>query len=204
MIFPHFLKEKKLRRQGYKLIAGLDEAGKGAWAGPIVAAAVILDPKIKIKGIKDSKLLRAPERQKLFEEIISQAVGWAIGAVSQQKIDESGIVAANIMAMQQALKKLLPAPDYLLVDAIKINYQNLPALSIIDGDYKIRSIAAASIVAKVTRDRLMDELDEKYPQYGFKQHKGYGTNHHFQMIAKYGAADIHRQTFEPVKHFLND
>lgn len=203
MYYPNFRQEKKLLKKGFKLIAGVDEAGKGSWAGPIVAGAVILDPKSKIKGIKDSKLLRSPIRRELFIEITSQAITWATGEVDEKQIDRIGITKANILAMQMAISKLNIPPDYLLIDAVKLNYQELPVLSIIDGDYKIKSIAAASIIAKVTRDRLMDELDEQYPQYGFKQHKGYGTGQHFEMINRYGICDIHRKTWEPMKNFVN-
>src|SRR3990167_726992 len=179
--YPNNRQEKRLLKKGFALIAGIDEVGKGAWAGPIVAAAVILNPKIKIKGVKDSKLLRAPDRQILFNQIFESAIAWTTAAVSQTEIDRLGIKQANILVIQKALKKMRPQPDYLLIDAIKIDYQNLPSSAIIDGDYKITSVAAASIIAKVTRDKMMDELAEKYPAYGFKQHKGYGTSHHFQM-----------------------
>lgn len=201
MFYPNLRHEKKLQRRGFKAIAGLDEAGKGSWAGPIVAGAVILDPKIKIKGIKDSKLLRAPIRQQIFEKIIKNAIAWSVGIVSSEQIDKIGITKANILAMTQALKKLSLQPDYLLIDALDIDYKSLPRLAMIDGDYKITSVAAASIIAKVTRDKIMEELDEQYPEYSFKQHKGYGTNHHFHMISQYGICDIHRQTWEPMKHF---
>ncbi len=203
MYYPNLRHEKKLHKKGFKYIAGLDEVGKGAWAGPIVAGAVILNPKIKIKGIKDSKLLRAPIRQELYKKITDTAIAWSVAIVDQLAIDQTGIVPANIKAMEKALIGLSIQPDYLLIDALKINYQHLPTLAIIDGDYKITSVAAASIIAKVTRDRIMDGLDEKYPQYGFKQHKGYGTNHHFAMINKYGICKIHRHTWEPMKHFTN-
>jgi len=203
MYYPNFRTEKKLNKQGFLLIAGVDEAGRGSWAGPIVAAAVILNPQTKIKGIKDSKLLRSPIRKKLFDQITSQAIAWAIGVVSEKEIDHIGINQANILVMQKAIKKLKKSPDYLLIDAVDINYKKLPSLSVIKGDYKIKSIAAASIIAKVSRDKIMDNLDEKYPQYGFKQHKGYGTSHHFQMINQYGICKIHRQTWEPMKNFVN-
>ncbi|MFA6215648.1 MAG: ribonuclease HII [Patescibacteria group bacterium] len=204
MFYPNLRHEKKLQRQGFSAIAGLDEAGKGAWAGPIVAGAVILNPKVKIKGIKDSKLLRAPQRQELFAEITASAIAWAAGIVSDKEIDKIGITKANHLALIKALEKLNQPPDYLLIDALKINYRNLPFLAKIDGDYKITSVAAASIIAKVTRDRLMEDFDELYPQYGFKQHKGYGTSHHWQMLMEHGICEIHRTSFEPMKHFLNE
>ena len=204
MYYPNLRQEKKLQRKGFQYVVGLDEAGRGAWAGPIIAAAVILNPKIKIKGIKDSKLLRKPEREKLFEEIIAKSLAWAIGAVSEAKIDQIGIQKANILAIKKALDSLLIRPSYLLVDALTIDYNNLPGQGIIKGDYKIKSIAAASIIAKVSRDELMDKLDEKHPQYGFKQHKGYGTNHHWHMLNEHGICSIHRKTWEPMKYFINE
>ena len=203
MRYPNRRQEKKLHRRGHRFIVGLDEAGKGSWAGPIVAGAVILDPKIKISGIKDSKLLRQPDRQKLFKEITKLALGWSIGVVSNKTIDRIGITEANRLAMIKALEKLDPQPDYLLIDAVKLEYQNLKSSSIIDGDHKVTSIAAASIIAKVSRDQLLDEYDETFPQWGFKQHKGYGTAHHFHMINQHGICDIHRQSFRPIKDFLN-
>ena len=181
------------------LIAGIDEAGRGSWAGPIVAACVILDPKIKIKGIKDSKLLRAPDRQKMFDKITDLAIAWAVAMISHTEIDKIGINNANILAMEKAFKKISPLPDYLLIDAFKVNTDNIPTASFIKGDYKITSIAAASIVAKVSRDNLMDQLDEQYPEYGFKHHKGYGTNHHWQMLMEHGICRLHRQSFKPMK-----
>lgn len=201
--YPNNRQEKRLLKNGFALIAGIDEVGKGAWAGPIVAAAVILNPKIKIKGVKDSKLLRAPDRQILFNQIVESAIAWTTAAVSQTEIDRLGIKQANILVIQKALKKMRPQPDYLLIDAIKIDYQNLPSSAIIDGDYKITSVAAASIIAKVTRDKMMDELAEKYPAYGFKQHKGYGTSHHFQMIVEHGICQLHRKTWQPMRYFLD-
>lgn len=203
MPYPNLRLEKKLRRRGFKLVAGVDEAGKGSWAGPIVAAAVILNPRKKISGIKDSKLLRSPERAELFKKITDSALAWSVGIISHNLIDRHGIKSANIMAIEQALDYLRPQPDYIIVDALKIDYRAIPSDGIIDADYKIKSVAAASIVAKVVRDLIMDELDDTYPQYGFKQHKGYGTNHHFQMVMEHGVSKIHRHTFHPMKHLLN-
>ncbi|NUM25781.1 MAG: ribonuclease HII [Candidatus Buchananbacteria bacterium] len=203
MRYPNKRQEKKLHRHGYKLIVGIDEAGKGSWAGPIVAGAVILNPDIKIKGIKDSKLLRRPDRERLFKEITASAIGWSVGVVSNQSIDRLGITEANKLAMTRALKKLVPQPDCLLIDAVVLEYNNIKTIPIIDGDHKVTSIAAASIIAKVSRDALMDEFDESFPQWGFKQHKGYGTAHHFHMINEHGICDLHRKSFRPIKDFLN-
>ena len=197
--YPNFRHEKKLYRQGYQLIAGLDEAGRGSWAGPLVAAAVILDPAQKIKGLKDSKKITALQRQEIFKVITTRALAWAVGVVSQTNIDKIGITRANVTAMQEAIKNLSCQPDFILIDSISIPYRNVPMLSINKADYKIATVAAASIVAKVTRDQIMNELDEKYPRYGFKQHKGYGTNHHLQMLVEHGVSQIHRRSFQPIK-----
>lgn len=201
--YPNLRKEKKLWKQGYQYIAGLDEAGRGSWAGPLVAGAVILNPKIKIKGIADSKKLRSPLRQKAFEEITNHAIAWAIGIVEAAEIDKIGLGPANILAMQRALENLKISPHYFLADGlIKINFKKIMGESIVDGDHKIKSVAAASIIAKVFRDDLMNKLDEKFPAYGFKQHKGYGTNHHFQMLVEHGACNIHRRSFKPVQDLI--
>ena len=202
MGYPHRKRERSLYRKGARLIAGLDEAGRGAWAGPIVAAAVILPPKLRLKGVRDSKLLRAPIRRQLYEQITAAAFGWAVGVVSEQYIDQHGLQAANLHAMTKALHELEPQPDYLLIDALELEGIGIPQEAIIDGDYKIFSIAAASIVAKVTRDTIMEKLSLEYPAYGFSSHKGYGTNHHYQMLVEHGACPIHRRSFEPVKFFL--
>jgi len=202
MRFPNRQNEKQLWQQGYKYIAGLDEAGKGSWAGPLVAAAVILNPKKRISGLRDSKLLSALARERLYEIIVKQALGWSVGIISHKAIDETGITAANISAMTEALKNLKIAPDYLLIDAVKIRYQNLPAQSVIDGDYKIASVAAASIIAKVTRDRLMVAWNKEFPAYGFAAHKGYGTKKHYELLCQHGVCRLHRQSFEPMKSLI--
>jgi len=198
MVFPNRRKERKLHRAGFKLIAGLDEAGRGAWAGPLVAAVVILDPKKKIRGIRDSKKLRSPDRKLVYNTIIAQATAWAVGVVSPKEIDTLGLQPANALAFQRATDNLELTPEHLLVDGNFFKHPTIPTTTVIDGDHKVRSIAAASIVAKVTRDELMDRLDERYPAYGFKHHKGYGTEHHHHMLMKYGVCDIHRKTFEPI------
>lgn len=204
MHYPNRRQEKKLQKMGFKYIAGLDEVGKGAWAGPLVAAAVILNPEVKVKGIKDSKLLRAPQRLEVFEKIISSVLSWATGIIPEQTIDKIGIVKANILAMEKAIQSLDIKPDFLLIDSLSLNHLKIPSLSIIDGDYKITSIAAASIVAKIIRDQIMDELAEQYPHYGLRHHKGYGTAFHYQMICHHGICTIHRKSFEPIKYFLEE
>jgi len=203
MSYPNLQNEKKLWAEGFNFIAGIDEAGKGSWAGPIVAGAVILNPKKKISGLRDSKLLTAKARERLYEEIIGKSLAWAAGEVSHEQIDEIGIMKANFQAMAGALGKLTPAPDYLLIDAFRLNYKNLPLNSIISGDYKVASIAAASIIAKVTRDRLMIELDKEFPGYGFANHKGYGTAEHQKQLVALGVCAIHRKSYAPIKNLIN-
>lgn len=204
MPHPNRRRERKLHRKGFTHIAGVDEAGRGSWAGPIVAGAVILNPKTKIKGIRDSKKLRAPDRAELFKRITANCVAWATAAVDQKTIDRIGIAEANKKAMYDALTKLEPAPDYVITDALPIAFGDVPVKAVIKGDHKIRTVAAASIIAKVVRDRMMEELDDDYPEYGFKQHKGYGTNHHFHMIMRFGVSDAHRKTFEPMHSLSTD
>jgi len=202
MFYPNFRQEKKLNRCGFLYIAGVDEAGRGAWAGPLVAGAVILNPKIKIKGIKDSKLLRSPQRQEIFDELKEVAIAWAVGLVDEKLIDEIGLGAANLLAMRKAVESLSVPANYFLADGFAPKDLNIPGHPIIKGDYKVTSIAAASIIAKVTRDRIMDELDERFPQYGFKHHKGYGTAHHHNMLIRYGVSEIHRKTFKPINSLV--
>ena len=184
------------QRSGYKRIAGIDEAGRGALAGPVIAAAVILPIRCDIKGLKDSKQLSPKQRARLFDEIHDVAVSVAVGAADHQVIDRSNVLQATLLAMQEAVEKLTPQPDYLLVDGL-----NLPAMDIVGeaipkGDNRSYSIAAASIIAKTTRDRLMIEADRNYPNYGFPKHKGYPTPQHRQAIAQFGASEIHRRTFK--------
>ena len=188
--------ELACQQSGYKRIAGIDEAGRGALAGPVIAAAVILPMRCDIKGLKDSKQLSAKQRASLFDEIYDVAVSVGVGAADHQTIDRSNILQATLLAMQEAVEKLTPQPDYLLVDGL-----NLPAIGIVGeaipkGDNRSYSIAAASIIAKTTRDRLMIEADCSYPNYGFPKHKGYPTPQHRQAIAQFGASEIHRHTFK--------
>lgn len=197
---PNLREEKRLWREGYQNLAGLDEAGRGAWAGPLVGAAVILSPKIKIKGIRDSKLLTPDGREKLFLAITKQTLGWAIGIVSEKIIDKIGIQEANLLALKLALKKLRLKPDYLLIDYLEIN-SDIPQKTIVNGDLKVCSIAAASIMAKVTRDYILSYEHKNYPLYKFNQHKGYGTEYHLKMIKKYGLCRLHRKTFRPMISF---
>jgi ribonuclease HII len=196
---PHTREESALRKQGHRLIAGADEAGKGSWAGPIVAAAVILSPDFAPKIVNDSKQLTELQRQRMFVHITRNSVSWAVGVVSSQEIDHKGIVAANKKALLTALKKLHIRPQAILVDAVKLKVGKKPVKAIIHGDAKVLSIAAASIVAKVVRDALMVGQHRLYPQYEFAQHKGYGTARHGALLKQHGPSPIHRRSFSPLR-----
>lgn len=202
MTIPTLREENRLRKKGYKYIAGLDEVGKGAWAGPLVAAAVILPEGYHPKGLKDSKALTPISRKQIYLEIVKNAANWSVGIVSERIIDRLGVSEANIRAMEIALQKLTVEPDFLLVDYLLLKHLSIPSLSFIKGDQRIVSVAAASVVAKVTRDFILTEEHKKFPQYGFDKHKGYGTSEHYQMICKNGICQIHRQSFAPVKKIL--
>ncbi|MDE0314304.1 MAG: ribonuclease HII [Candidatus Poribacteria bacterium] len=188
--------ERACRQKGYKRIAGIDEAGRGALAGPVVAAAVILPVNCKIEGLKDSKQLTAKQRSLLANEIQSVAVSVGVGSVDNRLIEELNILQAALRAMAEAVEQLAPKPDYLLVDGSKLPKTNIPGQAIPKGDNLSLSIAAASVIAKTTRDRLMIEFHQTYPNYGFEQHKGYPTAQHRQAIAQFGASAIHRNTFK--------
>ncbi|MEC4888950.1 MAG: ribonuclease HII [Nitrospira sp.] len=190
--------EQEARRCGYRRIAGVDEAGRGPLAGPVVAAAVILPVRCRLAGIDDSKQLSAGERERLYTAILERAVGVGVGAASPQEIDQMNILEATRLAMGRAVAALHPAPDFVLIDAVSLPHLPLPVRPIIKGDALSLSIAAASIVAKVTRDRLMAEYHQTYPHYNFLSHKGYGTEEHLACLARYGPCPIHRQTFAPV------
>ncbi|KKS43254.1 ribonuclease HII [Candidatus Kuenenbacteria bacterium RIFCSPLOWO2_12_FULL_42_13] len=197
-IFPNYKIENELYRQGYRNIAGLDEAGRGAWAGPVVAAAVVLPPKLKIKGLRDSKLLSLKQREELFVVIKKNALAIGVGIVSEKTIDSEGIIGATRRAFLAAAEKIKEQVEYLLVDGIKFFGHYLPTSFYIKGDRKIISIAAASIVAKVTRDCILIDYHKEYPLYGFDQHKGYGTAQHMESLEKHGPCAIHRQSFRPI------
>jgi len=194
--------ENKLWRDGYSLIAGLDEVGRGSWAGPLVAGMVILAPKTKISGLKDSKLLSPNQRQQLFLKIIKKALAWSVGVVSHNLIDELGILEANKQAFLKAIDKINVDPDYLIIDGVKFFKPPLEHQFIIDGDNKISSVAAASIIAKVVRDRLLESFHFKYPQYNFYQNKGYGTPQHSQALEVFGLSEIHRLSYKPIQTVL--
>lgn len=196
--------EKTLRETGLKLVAGVDEAGRGSWAGPVVAAAVILPEEISDNlGINDSKQLTPALRDGLFLKIQELAVAVGIGVVEVPEVDKFGVAQATYMAMAKAVGNLKPTPEFILVDGFKVNFAGVPSSGIIDGDAKSVTIAAASIIAKVARDRLMVELHNRYPRFGFAIHKGYGTKLHQERIAKYGVCPMHRKSFAPVKIMLH-
>ncbi len=203
---PTLEAEERLKLQGYTLIAGLDEVGRGCLAGPVVAAAAILplaeDCLRLFAGVRDSKQLSAAQRERLYTVVMERAVGVGVGVVSVEWIDRYNILRATRLAMQQALAALPVRPTYLLLDALKLPGVRLPQLALIRGDARCLSIAAASIVAKVTRDRLMQALDQQYPGYGFARHKGYSTAEHKLALARLGPSPVHRRTFAPVRALL--
>ena len=190
--------EKELYQAGYQTIAGIDEVGRGPLAGPVVAAAVILPPGCKIKGLNDSKKIPKKKHQEIYQAVLDKALAVGIGLMNSEIIDQVNIYEATKLAMKEALSKLSLKPDYLLIDAMKLDI-DIPQESIIKGDANSLSIAAASIVAKVTRDKLMADYDKEYPGYDFAQNAGYGTKSHLQGLERHGVTPIHRKTFEPIK-----
>ncbi len=195
--------EQSIFNKGIDLIAGVDEAGRGPLAGPVVAAAVIVPKFYKFKSkVNDSKKLSAAQRQKAFKEITSKCI-YAFDVIDEKQIDEYNILRASLMAMAKAVDKLKQQPDWVLVDGQHKPDLVCPMLAVIKGDSKSISIASASIVAKVVRDRLMLELDKQYPAYGFASHKGYGTKSHLQAISDFGPCPVHRKSFQPIKGMLN-
>jgi ribonuclease HII len=186
---------RELNELGFGHVAGVDEAGRGALAGPVVAAAVILPNGCTIEGIRDSKLVPEPQRETLYGEITAQAVAWSVGIVDERIIDEVNILQATFRAMRAAVDTLSTRADYVLIDGRDAIELEMPCRAIIDGDALCPSIAAASIVAKVTRDRIMRALDTRLPQFGFARNKGYATLYHRRALAEHGAADVHRQSF---------
>ena len=194
-----FKYENELAKQGYCLIAGMDEAGRGPLAGPVAAACCIPDLSVIFDEINDSKKLTPKKRARLYNDITDTSIAQSIVFIDEKVIDEINILNATKRAMNSAVWSLLPTPDYLLVDAVKYDF-GLPYKPIIHGDALSYSIAAASILAKVARDELMDKYAEQYPEYGFEKHKGYGTAFHIEMLKKYGPCPIHRKTF--IKNFF--
>jgi len=193
--------ERNLYKTGLQYIAGIDEAGRGPLAGPVVVGIAIMRPDSFIEGVNDSKKVSEKKRELLFEQITEEAIDWAVGIVDPKEIDEINILNATKKALHMAITSLKVKPERILVDALEhIDTCGVPYTSVIKGDAKIYSISAASIIAKVTRDRMMQEYDEIYPQYGFAGHKGYGTAKHIQAIKEYGPCPIHRKTF--IKNFV--
>jgi ribonuclease HII len=194
--------ERTARKNGYSCIAGLDEAGRGPLAGPVVAAAVVLPDDLLISGLTDSKKVPERKREKLFDEIKARAICYGVGIADERLIDEVNIYQATIIAMERALQSLTPQPDYLLLDAITLPRVPIPQKPLIKGDCRSHSIAAASILAKVTRDRMMLELHEQFPCYHFHKHKGYGTKEHLALLRANGPCEAHRKSFQPVASVL--
>lgn len=193
----HF--ERTYREQGYQLIAGVDEAGRGPLAGPVVAAAVILPEGFDAEGLNDSKKLSLDERESLREKIQRDATAIGVGIVDHHYIDQHNILQATYEAMRRAVAELSPAPEYLLLDAVQVPGLKIPQHPIVKGDALSHSIAAASIIAKTVRDRWMKEVDEIYPHYGFRKNMGYGTPDHLAALDRWGACPIHRTSFAPVE-----
>ncbi len=195
--------EREVNGKGFKAIAGIDEAGRGPLAGPVVAASCIIPEGLFLPGINDSKILSPKERARLFREIIGNtSISYGIGIVEHYDIDEFNIYRATIMAMNESIKNNPGSPDYLLIDGLPLPGFSLPNTAIVKGDSKSISIAGASVIAKETRDALMIQYHDSWPEYGFNAHKGYGTAFHIEAIKKYGPCPIHRKSFEPVKSLL--
>ena len=194
--------ENELYKQGIELIAGVDEVGRGPLVGPVVCACVILPKDYFNEQINDSKKISEKKREKLYDTIMQEAISVGVGISSEKVIDQINILEATKLAMKEAINNSKVKPEHVLIDAVKLDI-DIPSTSIIKGDAKSQSIAAASIVAKVTRDRMMDELDEKYPQYLFKKNKGYGTKAHIEAIRQYGIIPEHRKTFAPCSEYVD-
>jgi ribonuclease HII len=193
--------ENSLRRVGFCHVAGVDEVGRGCLAGPVVAAAVILHPDRHIPGVCDSKLVPAPERERLYERIVQSAVAWAVIAVDAREIDAINIHQASLQAMRRSILSLVPLPDVVLVDAFRVPDLPMAQRRVLHGDRRCSAIAAASIVAKVTRDRDMLALHDRDPRYGFDRHKGYATADHLSAVAQFGYSEAHRRSFRPATLF---
>lgn len=189
--------ENALRRVGFVHVAGVDEVGRGCLAGPVVAGAVVLHPDRHIPRVSDSKLVPGAERERLYDRIVSVAIAWAVAAADPVEIDRINIHQASLRAMQRAILQLCPLPDIVLVDAFRVPELPMAQRSVLHGDRRCSAIAAASIVAKVTRDRLMHALHARDPRYGFDRHKGYATADHLDAVARFGYSDAHRRSFRP-------
>jgi len=193
--------ENALRRLGFNAVAGVDEVGRGCLAGPVVAAAVVLAPDKYVARVCDSKTVTALERARLYDRITRKAAAWSVAVVNCDEIDRINIHQASLLAMQQAVRRLNPCADFVLVDAFRIPNLLVPQRAVVHGDTRCTAIAAASIVAKVTRDRIMLELHARDPRYGFDRHKGYATRDHLSAVSRYGYSDVHRRSFRPPSLF---
>jgi len=194
--------ERKLKKEGYKYIAGVDEVGRGPLCGPVVTCACILPDNYSLPGLTDSKKLSEKKREELYEILIKDCI-YSIGIKDEKRIDEINIREATIEAMYEAINNLSVKPDYVLIDAMNLPKLDMEYNAMIKGDFKSASISAASIIAKVTRDRMMIELDKKYPEYGYRKHKGYPTKDHIEAVKKYGVKDFYRMTFAPINELVN-
>jgi ribonuclease HII len=192
---PDYEYESKASAMGYGNICGVDEAGRGPLAGPVYAAAVILPQGLVIEGLNDSKKLSEKKRELLYDKVIENAIAWSVGIATEQEIDEVNILQATYLAMRRAVEGLEVKADYALIDGNRMPPLSIDGETVIKGDALSMSIAAASIIAKVSRDRFMLEIDEKYPEYQFSKHKGYGTALHYEMIEKHGISPVHRRSF---------
>ena len=195
--------EKELYDKGINLIAGVDEVGRGPLIGPVVAAAVILPKNYKLDGLTDSKKLSEKKRDKFYEIIKRDAISIGIGLMDEKVIDDVNIYEATKLAMKEAINNLDINPEHILIDAMPLEL-SIPTTSIIKGDAKSESIAAASVIAKVTRDKMMYDLDKEYPMYGFKNHKGYPTKKHIDALKEYGLIDGYRKTYQPIKDMIKE
>lgn len=195
--------ERELYKDNIKLIAGVDEVGRGPLCGPVVAAACILKENYYLEGLNDSKKLSEKKRDKLFDILIDECVAYGIGIVEPKRIDEINILEASKEAMKIAISNLSVKPEHVLIDAVKLDL-DIPSTPIIKGDAKSASIAAASVIAKVTRDRMMYDLDKEYPEYGFASHKGYPTKKHIEAVKEHGVLDFYRFTFSPISEIIKE
>ncbi len=192
---PDYSYELNALQNGFAAVCGVDEAGRGPLAGPVYAAAVILPQGLVIEGLNDSKKLSEKKRELLYDEITKNAVAWSVAYATEKEIDEYNILQATFLAMKRAVESLEPGADYALIDGNRMPSLDIPGETVIKGDSLSMSIAAASILAKVTRDRLMLDIDKMYPQYQFSKHKGYGTKLHYEMLAEHGVSPVHRRSF---------
>lgn len=200
---PNLKLERDLQQQGHLIVAGVDEAGRGSWAGPVVAAAVVLPFLNRYYGINDSKLLTPLQREKILIKIHEIAVDIGVGVVENKEIDEMGVGQASYLAMRRAVNNLSLNPSFVLVDGFKVGFSGIPSRGILNGDRLSVSIAAASIVAKVARDEIMNGIHQSFNKYGFDTNKGYGTAFHQAMINKFGICEWHRKSFRPIRQYVS-